>query len=216
MKIVIGDLHGQYEVVEAARKTGEQLIFVGDYFDAYTRTAADCHDTFVEVMNLVHDGQAIALRGNHEMSYLHPQLRCSGWNYSTAEFVEKVRWDLENVLLDYVWEEGFLISHAGVSQRLLDYLDCTLEEYLIREDFSQIGKARGGLDPIGGLWWCDWQHEFSPIEGVDQIVGHTHGENIRFANNSCCIDCLNVWKDRWNVLVIEEGYAEVVDLRKLV
>lgn len=35
------------------------------------------------------------------------------------------------------------------------------------------GWARGGDCPVGGLTWLDWNREFVPIPGLNQIVGHT-------------------------------------------
>jgi hypothetical protein len=215
MKIVIGDLHGQTEVVRTAANTGKELIFVGDYFDSYNRLPEDCHETFLEVLKLVKSGQAIALRGNHEMSYLNHHLKCSGWNFTTSDFVAKHFADIEDFLLDYTWAEGFLISHAGVSQWLLDGLDIALQDYLDGKRYDQIGSARGGYHRCGGLWWCDWDLEFTPIEGVNQIVGHTHDAEIRNKENNWCIDALNVDRHRWNVLLIEDDQAQVVDLRNL-
>jgi hypothetical protein len=41
------------------------------------------------------------------------------------------------------------------------------------------GSVRGGKSRVGGLTWLDWDHEFAPIPGVHQIVGHTSGRQIR-------------------------------------
>lgn len=39
---------------------------------------------------------------------------------------------------------------------------------------SACGRARGGLDPVGGLLWLDWNAEFASIPELGpQIVGHT-------------------------------------------
>lgn len=215
MKIVIGDLHGQTEVVRTAANTGKELIFVGDYFDSYNRTAEECHKTFLEVLKLVQSGQAIALRGNHELSYIDASLRCSGYSFSTQDFVHKHFADLQEFFLDYTWAEGFLISHAGVSQWLLNGFDISLQDYLDGKMYNQIGPVRGGYHHCGGLWWCDWNFDFEPVEGVSQIVGHTHGAEIRNKGNNWCIDALNVDRHCWDVLSIEDGEAKVVDLRNL-
>jgi len=35
------------------------------------------------------------------------------------------------------------------------------------------GIARGGRQSVGGIIWLDWNKEFEPISGLNQIVGHT-------------------------------------------
>ena len=40
------------------------------------------------------------------------------------------------------------------------------------------GEDRGGLQRIGGPLWMGWDN-FMPISGVNQIVGHTPGDEVR-------------------------------------
>jgi len=68
--------------------------------------------------------------------------------------------------------------------------------------FYGVGHARGGNLKAGGIVWCDFDHEFQPIDDLRQIVGHTNqwetgkatqyhrdgAINIVDANN-ICIDC---------------------------
>ena len=35
------------------------------------------------------------------------------------------------------------------------------------------GRARWGQQRVGGLTWCDFEREFKPFRGINQIVGHT-------------------------------------------
>jgi hypothetical protein len=46
-------------------------------------------------------------------------------------------------------------------------------------DFLAWGRGRGGPARIGGLVWLDWNTEFTPIEGLNQIVGHSSGSEVR-------------------------------------
>ena len=56
--------------------------------------------------------------------------------------------------------------------------------------FTAAGRARGGYSSaIGGLTWCDWNHEFVPVEGLRQIVGHTFDRRPRsMPGDNWCID----------------------------
>lgn len=152
----------------------------------------------------------MALMGNHEMSYVHDQYRCSGHKGATKSHV--MHMDL-SPLKDYVFAEGFLISHAGVSQEYLDTYDISLDEYLEAGEFDQVGYVRGGRHEVGGLRWCDWRYEFAPIENQPQIVGHTRGQIVRNKGNSYCIDVLE--DDNTSVVLIEDGNIEIVDIMKL-
>ena len=35
------------------------------------------------------------------------------------------------------------------------------------------GHGRGGMQRVGGITWCDYTREFFPVQGINQIVGHT-------------------------------------------
>lgn len=209
--LVVGDLHGRYEVVDGVLSTDLPVIFIGDYVDSYNRSRAEQKMTLVKVLDAIESGQARGLRGNHEMSYIRSDMRCSGYG-STLKFLFNV---LERsrigLLEDYIHAEGFLLTHAGVAQGLLDNLGISLEEYLETGDYGQIGRIRGGYHEVGGLWWCDFNFEFEPIEGVPQIFGHTVGDGIRNRGNSYCIDCLERG-DVSQVVAIEDGDIEFVTL----
>ena len=55
-------------------------------------------------------------------------------------------------------------------------------------NYFGIGTARGGTLKKGGLLWQDWFEEFEPIEGLNQIVGHTHSERIHYKNTDNSIN----------------------------
>lgn len=208
--VVVGDLHGKYEIAQEVLDWDMPTVFVGDYMDSYYRSNLDQFVTLDTVLRAVKErDDVVGLLGNHELSYLDPKMRCGGYEWH-KEIKLKADYGnvIEKLLLPYVWKEGFLISHAGVSQHLLTSLENkTLHQYLDEGDYNQIGVARGGYDAIGGLFWCDWRHEFAPVEGVSQIVGHTRGGEIRADGNNYCIDVLE--EDNPQVVVIEDG--EIVD-----
>ncbi len=160
--LLVGDLHGQHELVELALEQGMPVIFMGDYMDSFTRSTDDQLITIRAVLQAVEDGKAQALLGNHELSYLEPGMRCSGWKSITEYQMRHI--DVSH-LKDFIWAEGFLLSHAGVSQKLLDSEGTSLDVYLNGGEYMQIGSSRGGRNAVGGLFWCDWNWEFEPIPG---------------------------------------------------
>lgn len=218
--LVIGDIHGYVDIVRRALATPYDLIFVGDYLDSFTNSAADHLTCLDMVLTAQREGRAIALQGNHERSYLGEY--CSGFDAVVCQkldakgYIDTPKFGL-NELLPYCYDNGFLISHAGVSQYLLDIFDTNHNEYLVRGDYSQVGRTRGGSYPAGGLFWCDWRNEFEPVPGVKQIVGHTHSTMIREKDGNFCIDCLPYEKrsqgySTFNTLLIENGKAELYEL----
>ena len=215
--VVVGDLHGQHELVTQALSIKDaNIIFIGDYLDSFDRTYDDCLECLDMVIAAVvaEPDRVFALKGNHEMSYLISKMQCSGYDYATQRGVTDRLHDMDH-LLDYMWVDEYLVSHAGVSDALLDTKNITLEEYLEAGDFTQIGYARGGTTPCGGLFWCDFWREFDPVEGVPQIVGHSHGRpggadpGIVKEGNAYNIDCLGRVNE---VLVLEKGKEPQIKL----
>jgi len=217
--LVVGDLHGRYEVAEKALASEYNVVFVGDYLDSYSRSSEECLETLRLVVDAPLDPSTtksvIALKGNHELSYSDLTSRCSGYKTKTQELLDSEFRGWDNWLLDYVWCEGFLISHAGVSQLLLSGTGLGLEDYLHNKSLTEVGYARGGRVPIGGLFWCDWFEEFEPIPDTPQIVGHSgyrpHGVSpgILQKGNSYNVDCLDRVEE---FLLIEDGKAEIITL----
>lgn len=201
--LVVGDLHGQWELAERALETGYPVIFLGDYVDSYTRSAEDSIKTLQIVLEAIKNNKAQGLYGNHELSYLVEGMLCSGFNGKTLMLIQHLE---TNLLQDYIYEEGFLMTHAGVSNYLLDKLSIGLAEYLDDANYNQIGYRRGGRDPCGGIYWCDWT-EFDPIPDVNQIFGHSRWKDIRQKEYSFCIDCLEDTEPKG--LLIEDGVATI-------
>lgn len=214
--LVVGDLHGRFHIAERALNSGYFVLFMGDYLDSFHHDRGEQTRLLQLVMQAVRDGNALALAGNHEMSYLDAHHRCSGWSMEMQAKIDQFLWaDMKEYLKAYIWHEKFLFSHAGVSQWLLQGLGISLEEYLRAGNFDQIGHRRGGYDDIGGLYWCDWFMEFSPLEDVPQVVGHSgyrprgEYEGILQDGNSYNVDC---YEFKEEFLLVEDGKVDFVYL----
>jgi len=224
---VFGDIHGHLETVEAALAVdADEIIFVGDFLDSFTRSQEDQ----MECLNLVLSAtNATALLGNHEASYLYDQ-RCSGYNQTMANIVNAYgRTRLASTLLDHVWLEyehyyPIVITHAGVTADWFDIEPRRITEHDVRnwlysapvEDRYGVGYARGGNMPVGGHLWCDWWREFEPIPAVRQIVGHSnyrpHGAygGIVSKGDNYNIDCLGRINEY--MFIKDDGLMEVRSL----
>lgn len=195
--LVIGDLHGALDIATKAlaQTETERVVFVGDYVDSFDRTVDDQIETLLVVLTACEDNpdRVTALFGNHEMSYLDPHGRCSGWSSATEYHMIHLAPRMKKAFKYHTTVGKFLVTHAGVSARLLSATDIELDEYLDMGEYSQVGWARGGSNPCGGLLWCDFNTEFEPIPEVPQIFGHTHysqQHTFKTNNGSYNIDCL--------------------------
>lgn len=130
-----------------------------------------------------------------------PTTQCGGWDQFKSVAINDIVTsnDWEKLKFFYVLDNKWLLSHAGVHpywidpvktregiplnltlQKLSKKLDGDSEECIIksRKDdihwFAMPGFSRCEGSPYhGGLLWCDWNEEFRPITGINQLVGHT-------------------------------------------
>ena len=102
-------------------------------------------------------------------------------------------------------EQGWLMSHAGFHpvwikqptvERILQRCDQAMQHAKRRvvDPILGAGEDRGGLQRIGGPLWMDWDN-LVPIAGINQIVGHTPGSEVRekrtTASRNYCLDVGN-------------------------
>jgi len=179
--IVIGDIHGHVDSVERALEYDGNVVFIGDYLDSFTQSPenqARCLRMVLDAIEDSEEGRVIGLLGNHELSYLERGQRCSGWNPETQAWVDRIGHNrIKKVLKPYHWVGEYLLTHAGVSQGLLDAMSMSLMEYLEVGQYTQIGRVRGGFGSDGGLFWNDFNFEMQPPNGVKQVVGHSNGRS---------------------------------------
>jgi len=107
----------------------------------------------------------------------------------------------------FYWVDGWLLSHAGIHLNLLHPIKGfnlddlrRLEENSLNYCSADIstpmfgcGVSRGGSYSCGGITWQDFDVDFAPIEGINQIVGHTPRlkVGVKFMGSSTedCIQC---------------------------
>jgi hypothetical protein len=193
--IFIGDIHGKAEIVEEALQRDGLKVFVGDFLDSFDRSVDNQIRSLTLALDAVDKGVAKVIFGNHELSYLMPQQhRCSGYKAATDAHVIHLKERMWKTMIPFLkLPDNFIVTHAGVNSATIDHLD-ELEFANPDSPLHWIGRSRGGRAPTGGIFWCDFNREFVPIEGVNQIFGHTAKggqEGIRRVGNNYCIDCLD-------------------------
>lgn len=197
--LIVGDIHGKVEVVEKALSQEHPVIFVGDIADSFDRSIPDHLECFELIFKAIDAGKATCLYGNHELSYMMPRMRCSGWNPAMQAHMDGGLIHQMAGRFDYFqfYEPNILIVHGGLDKGYWDEYKMTLAELpqllteWVHDENSPayyIGRSRGGPARVGGLFWCDFDREFTEVPELVQIVGHTRGRTLRQRGNSYCVD----------------------------
>lgn len=150
----------------------------------------------LDMVGNIIDGMVL---GNHELPYLDPSNSFGGFKWHEGIAAKMNQLMAEDLIGAAILHDRTLISHAGVSKHFIVHEDQDNAKYWFEklEDqwnarnfdyglFSSVGWHRGGRDKVGGIFWCDFDHEFVPTS-FPQIVGHTP-RCVRFLKNSLCID----------------------------
>lgn len=186
-----------------SRVGADEVVLLGDYFDDFEDTPQMVNDTCDWLQDSLEKPNRTHLIGNHDQQYVFPyeSFRCTGyaqWKHFiirdniNPKLWEKLKW------FHFVDNNRWLCCHAGLHKmnvpkefkqyrndrpkfvtELTNYLNHEIEEGLRaagRGDGSWIfnaGASRGGGNRVGGITWCDYEMEFFPVMGINQIVGHT-------------------------------------------
>ena len=217
--VIIPDLHYKIDradrIVNA--ESPDIVVCSGDFFDpkgGWDTGVEESIKTALWLKSKMEDPRFKFIEGNHDAPYKRGEsdyIRCSGYDIDKAHEINKIlnksHWDR---LVRYHWVDNYLVSHAGVSaqhvpknwaingvtkEEFTKWLDAQIAE---SEEAWKAGKphwvfgagrSRGGWQPIGGMNWCDFNAEFQPITGIEQIVGHTADTHVRrTSNGDICLD----------------------------
>ena len=200
---IIGDIHGCCDELEEllsalgyargaegyAHPEGRRVVFLGDLCDRGPRNA----DVLDLVMEMVKNGNALAVPGNHDVKLLkyltgkNVQLT-HGLDLTVAEMEargERFRADaaefLDGLISHYVFDGGNLVTaHAGLKQ-----------EYIGRgsmrvRDFCLYGETTGEIDSYGLPVRLNWAADYRGRGIV--VYGHIAGKEVKALNGTYCID----------------------------
>lgn len=200
--IIVGDVHGclpeLMALVEKARVEGlgdRKIIFVGDFADRGPSNAG----TLEYIMNLVDQGLAMAVRGNHDdklLRYLRGNnVKLGNGIFETVKQIES-RTDLSEFkprllkfLSDlplYLTLDGgkLVVCHAGIEDSMIGKNDAGAVR-----TFCLFGKITGKKDEKGFPERLDWSAARVVNEASPWIVyGHTAKEEPYIINKTACVD----------------------------
>lgn len=204
--LVIPDVHNKIQwaedVIHFEERDGgiiDEVVFLGDYFDAFGDSVFDMAATADWLVGSVKDKRRVHLLGNHDASYLHYQLRCSGHSHGKQVYMDS-RPEVTDLLLSFRTEHKvgpWLLSHAGVGERFAAWRRANPLGRLIdikgRHDGTnkvrkpEVGRvtpvgwisvaATGNNAYSGPLWHRPWEavNGRDKYAAVPQVFGHTKG-----------------------------------------
>lgn len=169
------------------------------------------------------------LIGNHELPHLWPGADFPGFA-GMVRIDAETRWALlaayeRGQVVPAVAHERWLLTHAGSHPfRLHGYPHVGSAAGAIRGRFQVrtargerlglfdgVGRARGGRDETGGIFWTDWD-ELAPHLGTSpfpQIVGHTpQADGYACVGDSWCVDAGAALSGRVSAIVQDETGGE--------
>lgn len=191
MALVLGDVHGRIDKVKAflAYKPEIVHVFAGDYVDSFVQADGAIY----EGLKIVIESDAKLILGNHDIHYLDGSpFRCSGYRQYMAKSLNQIFESFIDRFIPVFVEDGFVITHGGISNGLGNSLFGTTNTKDIKDiidtewgiwlrtrrgdypDCSKIfniPKSRGGIHKFGGIFWADYRDE--EFYGVPQIFGHS-------------------------------------------
>jgi len=234
--IVISDIHNRVDWIEpyiqSLNGNYDEIVLLGDYFDNFDDTPTDAEHTARWLKYSICQPKRIHLLGNHDTWYAFPRtpFHCGGNTVDKLRVIETVMKQVywQHVKICY-FSQNFLFSHAGIYKSWAlhpikgfdyNYLQEICKDAIEHAKYGRMprifasGFVRGGdWDTIGGITWLDYDLEFKPIIGVNQIVGHSPhpnplGKGIYKAvpnrkcsrTNNYCVDFHNTY-----VTIIENG-----------
>ena len=212
---IIGDVHGcfdeltallrtlGYEVdgVHAKHPAGRRAVFLGDLVDRGPNTP----DVLELVMNMVADGTAFAVPGNHDTKLLRKlrgkEVRIThGLAESleqlearTPEFRARVAGFIDDQVSHYVLDEGRLVvAHAGMKEEMQGRGSGRVRE------FALFGETTGETDEYGLPVRYNWAADYRGRALV--VYGHTPVLEPEWINGTMCIDTGCVFGGRLTAL----------------
>lgn len=227
--LVIPDIHNKIDIAQQYinHYPADEVVFLGDYFDDFNDTPDIIRNVAYWVKENIHNPNYKFLLGNHEFNYMYGGRIdiCSGFDRSKNGVINKILdardW---NEMLVYYETQGFYLTHAGITRNVFGNpvngwnkevfeKNCKYaREILFARQLSfvfQVGMMRGGYHPYGGLTWCHFPDEFTPIPEIKQIFGHSPGYEVRRYENTdnWCIDThLN------DAVIIEENKVKFIQI----
>jgi len=238
--LIISDIHNQVgKLSKIIRHEAADInIVLGDWFDSYYYNRDEDYKITADyLMRYLSHPNNHTLFGNHDLHYLfyNPHAMCSGYEHrkynAISETLGENRLNISKKFDWFAWVDGYLCTHSGLHSNFIDPTakdNSDINIFLIKEReranvklisgdehwFYSAGLARGGPYPKGGIVWLDFDREFAPVQGLNQIVGHTPRKDSKIAKyakteNYCIDTSLNQWLTITNQKIEIKSYKDL-------
>lgn len=234
---IIGDIHGcfdelsemlaelGYEVTasesgdgaryRATHPEGRRVVFLGDLVDRGPRIP----DCLRLAMDMVEDGVALCVPGNHEVKLLKKlQGRDVKMSHGLAQSVEQLESEppgfhervakfIDGLVSHFVLDDGRLVvAHAGMKEEMQGRSSGAVRS------FALFGETTGETDEFGLPVRYDWAGEY---RGKSMVVyGHTPVPEAEWLNRTICLDTGCVFGGRLTALRYPEKELVAVPARE--
>ena len=168
---------------------GRRALFVGDLVDR----GPNSPDVLRIVMDMVDDGHALAVPGNHDVKLFGwlkgKKVRIThGLEQTVAQleresehFKARVKKFIDDMVSHYWLDEGRLaIAHAGIKEEMIGRSSGAVRR------FCYYGETSGETDEFGLPIRYNWAAEYRGATTV--VYGHTPVPEAEWLNNTLCID----------------------------
>jgi serine/threonine protein phosphatase 1 len=225
--LVISDIHGCYDTFNSLLKLiqftpkADKLILIGDYVDRGRQSK----EVIAQVLQMVHNHEAIALRGNHDQRFIEfVYNRTDDAKFLEHGGLQTIQSYCEMNYTESELSDKKLMAHikATIRNKYCDHLESLDSLPLYYEDKSHI-YVHAGLNPFYKNWKDQPEKDFIWIReaflnyptAVDKVVvfGHTktidiHGTaDIWFGGDKVGIDGGCAYGLQLNCLEIKDNTA---------
>ena len=184
--LIIPDIHTKVDlaqsIIDKHINEVDQVVLLGDYVDEWNDNAAIMLHTLEYVGKWQQNDKIVLLCGNHEAAYMHPRMRCRGWDEA-----KQWAWDLSihmkkfdpKGFATHWYVDGLLLTHASLAEgRDLISQTHKLEQFIQNNIYYEeldYHKRDGGVNYIGSIITSRAKYS-SVSKKYRQIFGHTPGK----------------------------------------
>ena len=197
MAIIVGDIHGDVEKVQAflSYRPEAEHVALGDYLDSFHEPV----ESQMEGLNLLMASDAVLLLGNHEAHYLEdPLFMFPGYSESNARlFRPLLEKNISRFRAAHV-VDGWLCTHAGVIGEIAGDDDIETIAERINRGWSDYLKDRASEFIYSSVFFYNVLFEGELIaRDIPQIFGHVEFQNPVRENSYLALDTTNFTNSCW-------------------
>lgn len=189
--MAIPDTHGsgKWRKFVDSEEEIDKIVFLGDYVDSFDATNEQILENLADIIYLkrMYPQDVILLLGNHELSYyyMHEGVSCSGFRPEIAHDIRDMLIAHKDLFQNAYQHNKTIFTHAGIQEGWFKFYfkgdrDADIAEQLNnpknKEQFEalrHVGRVRGGIHKVGGIFWIDRRELKKPLYGYTQVVGHS-------------------------------------------